>query len=266
MQAVLTMQKITVIDGHPDPTRAHLVHALADHYAQTAQEAGNAVRIITVADLEFPLLRVPADFWGGEVPEAIRDAQADMRWADHLVVLYPLWMSDMPAVLKAFIEQALRPGLVVQYGAGPFGLPKRLFTGKSARIIVTMGMPPIFYRAMFRAHTVKAFAALLRFGGVAPVRVTLLGGLREGDTRTAARWIERVGELAVADGSLHGGRRARAAPVLAGALVAAGGAAAAVLLRSRQRRIDRGHAPAEPAEEPATLSPDGTARVQPTHG
>lgn len=241
------MQKITVIDGHPDPARAHLVHALADRYVLAAQRAGSEVRSVTVADLEFPLLRVPDDFWGGEVPEGIGEAQEDLRWADHLVFLYPLWMSDMPAVLKAFIEQALRPGLVLQYGAGPFGLPKRLFSGKSARIVVTMGMPPVFYRAMFGAHTVKAFAALLRFGGVSPVRVTLLGGLREGDTRAAERWIERMDALALADAPLHDGRRSRAVPVAAGAILTAAGVATAALLRSRAKRRDGG----PPAPMPA---------------
>ena len=226
------MQKITIVDGHPDPSRAHLVHALADRYAQAARDAGNQVRSITVADLDFPLLREPADFWDGKPPEPIRDAQDDLRWADHLVVLYPLWMSDMPAVLKAFIEQAFRPGLTVQYGAGAFGLPKRLFRGKSARIVVTMGMPPMLYRVLFRAHTVKALAALLRFAGVAPVRVTLIGGLREG-SQCGARWIERIAALATADAAPRESRRGRALAALAGALAVAAGVAAAARMRSR---------------------------------
>ena len=33
-----------------------------------------------------------------------------MQWAEHLVFLFPLWLGDMPAVLKGFLEQLMRPG------------------------------------------------------------------------------------------------------------------------------------------------------------
>jgi putative NADPH-quinone reductase len=208
------MPKITVIDGHPDPARAHLVHALAERYAQSAQEAGNEVRRITVADLDFPLLRVPADFWHGKAPETLRRSQADLAWADHLAFFYPLWMIDMPALLQAFLEQTFRPGLAIEYGTGRMRPFKRLFLGKTARIIVTMGMPPPIYRAIFGALTLRAFAQMLRFTGVGPVRVSLFGGLRgdaqggheDADARTAQRWIETMPALAAKDTRLHGHR------------------------------------------------------------
>jgi putative NADPH-quinone reductase len=237
------MHKITVVDGHPDPARAHLVHALAERYAQAAREAGNQVRCITIADLQFPLLRVPADFYEGEAPESIRGAQADLTWADHLVFFYPLWMADMPAALRAFIEQAFRPGLALQYGAGPLGLPKRLFVGKSARIVVTMGMPPILYRVLFRAHTVRAFAAMLRFGGVGPVHVTLLGGMREGAHAVGERWIEKIAALATKDGTLHDRRRRRVVTALEGALLLAAGASVAARIVSSMKRNERAELP-----------------------
>lgn len=242
------MPKITVIDGHPDPAHAHLVHALADRYAQAAQEAGNEVRRITVAELDFPLLRVPADFWHGKAPEALRRSQADLAWADHLAIFYPLWMSDMPAALRAFIEQTFRPGLAIDYGTGRLGLPKRLFAGKTARVVVTMGMPPPIYRTMFGAHTLRAFAQMLRFTGVGPVRVSLFGGLRNGvqggheeeDAQTARRWIATMPALAAKDARLHGRRRRRAITALEGALLLAAGASALARLafgaRHEQRR------------------------------
>jgi putative NADPH-quinone reductase len=237
------MHKITVVDGHPDPARAHLVHALAERYAQAAEEAGHQVRRITIADLEFPLLRIPADFWDGEAPATIRGPQADIKWADHLVFIYPLWMSDMPAVLRAFLEQAFRPGFALQYGAGRLGFPKRLFVGKSARIVVTMGMPPIIYRSLFGAHTVKAFAELLRFGGVSPVRVTLLGGLREGVPHAAQGWIDKAAALARKDATLHDRHRPRAVTALEGALLLAAGVSALTRIASRVRREGRHETP-----------------------
>jgi multimeric flavodoxin WrbA len=67
------------------------------------------VRLIEVAKLDFPLLRSQEDFDHGSPPEAIRPAQEAIAWADHLVILYPLWLGTLPALLKGFLEQVLRP-------------------------------------------------------------------------------------------------------------------------------------------------------------
>jgi putative NADPH-quinone reductase len=62
-----------------------------------------------------------------------------------------IWLGDMPAVLKGFSEQVLRPGFAIS-GSRAGHLPKELLAGRSARIVVTMGMPALFYRA----HSVKS--------------------------------------------------------------------------------------------------------------
>ena len=47
---------ILVIQAHPDKSRAHLCHALADAYTEGATRAGHEVRHIHIADLDFPLI------------------------------------------------------------------------------------------------------------------------------------------------------------------------------------------------------------------
>jgi putative NADPH-quinone reductase len=49
------MTRITIIDGHPDAAHPHFIHALADAYAQGAEEAGHQARRVTVGVLDFPL-------------------------------------------------------------------------------------------------------------------------------------------------------------------------------------------------------------------
>lgn len=97
----------------------------------------------------------------------------------------------MPALLKAFLEQVIRPGVAFEYRKE--GFPRRLLTGRSARVVVTMGMPALLYRWYFRAHGVRGFErSVLRFAGLKPVRETLLGmveGVR--DTRRQA-WLDQM--------------------------------------------------------------------------
>jgi putative NADPH-quinone reductase len=59
--------RIAIIQGHPDPAGHHLLHAMADAYAEGAAAAGHEVRRIEVAKLEFPLLRTQTEFETGTV-------------------------------------------------------------------------------------------------------------------------------------------------------------------------------------------------------
>ncbi|HEY0525549.1 MAG TPA: NAD(P)H-dependent oxidoreductase [Stellaceae bacterium] len=191
-------RRIAIIQGHPAAGGGHFCHALADAYAQGAADAGHEVRQVAVADLDFPLLRSKEEWeTATAVPAAIRQPQETIGWADHLVILYPLWLGDMPAILKGFLEQALRPGFAVGAAAGPGGeLGRKLLTGKSARIVVTMGMPAFLYRWYFGAHSLRSLKrSMLGLCGVGPIRDTLIGGVEAiGDARRQ-RWLRNLNGL-----------------------------------------------------------------------
>jgi putative NADPH-quinone reductase len=188
--------RIAVIQGHPDHRAAHFGHALAAGYAQAAKESGHDVRMIEVARLDFPLLRSAREWQDGVACAAIREAQKTIAWAEHLVIVFPLWLGDMPALLKAFFEQALRPGFAIAKGAAGLGSKKKLLKGKSARIVVTMGMPAFFYRLYFRAHSVKNLQRnILEFCGVSPVRTTLVGPVEGKSAGQRELWLAKVQAL-----------------------------------------------------------------------
>lgn len=185
---------ILVLNGHPDPKGAGLCRALADAYSDGATEGGHVVRRVDVARLVFDPVRSQAEFEHGGAPADIAAVQESIRWADHLVVVFPLWLGDMPALLKAFFEQALRPGFAFSYRAS--GFPEMHLKGRSAHVIVTMGMPAFVYRWYFRAHGLKNLKRnILRFVGYSPVRDTIVGGLRSADRPRIARRIEEVRRL-----------------------------------------------------------------------
>jgi putative NADPH-quinone reductase len=179
---------IVIIQGHPDPAGRHLLHAMADAYAEGASTSGHAVRRIDVARLEFPLLRTQAEFESDALPPALVQPREDMRWAEHWVFLFPLWHGTMPALVKGFLEHIFRPGFALEYKKE--GFPKRLLAGRSARLVVTMGMPVLFYRWYFGAFGLRAFErSILRFAGIKPVRESFYG-LAFADDGKRARWLE----------------------------------------------------------------------------
>src|SRR5690606_33809889 len=135
--------------------------------------AGLEVERIEVARLEFPLLRTQADFEKGSPPPQIAAAQEAIRRAEHLVIVYPLWLGTMPALLKGFFEQVFRPGFAHCTHVRGW---QALLKGRSARIVVTMGMPALVYRWYFGAHGLKSLRrGILSFVGIRPIRETLIG-------------------------------------------------------------------------------------------
>jgi putative NADPH-quinone reductase len=185
------MTNIALIDGHPDADRGRFIHALADAYASAAINAGHSLRRIELATLDFPLLRSRSDWTDGAPCTAIAEAQDTIRWAEHLVFLYPLWLGDMPALLKGFLEQVARPGFALAEGR----MPKPLLGGRSARLVVTMGMPALFYRFYFGAHSVKSFERnILKLAGIKPVHSTLIGNV-EGEPGERTDWLDKLAEL-----------------------------------------------------------------------
>ena len=185
-------KRIAMIQGHPDGQTRHFCHALADEYAKGCEDGGHEVRRIEVARLEFPLLRTKEEFEHGVPSDSIKQAQDAIRWADHLVIVYPLWLGSMPALLKGFFEQLLRPGFAFEYQKSG-GMAKKLLTGKSARIVVTMGMPAFVYRWIFSAHSLKSLIRnTLRFCGVGPVKSTLIGNIEGLTERQRDDWLDEL--------------------------------------------------------------------------
>jgi putative NADPH-quinone reductase len=164
-------RRVAIIQGHPDSAGPRLLHAMADAYAEGAAAAGHEVRRIEVAKLEFQLLRTQVEFETGVIPATLVRPQEDMRWAEHWLFLFPLWHGTMPALLKGFLEHIFRPGFAMEYKKE--GFPKRLLAGRSARIVVTMGMPVLLYRWYFGAYGVRGFErSMLSFAGIRPIHET----------------------------------------------------------------------------------------------
>lgn len=188
-------RRILIIQGHPDPAPDHFGHALADAYAAGARAAGHPVRQIAIAGLDFPVLRTADEWSRGTVPPDIADAQEAMLWAEHLVIVWPLWLGGMPALLKAFLEQVFRPGFAIR-GERARGEWTPLLKGRSAHILVTMGMPALIYRWYYRAHGLRSLERnILGFCGIGPIRETLVGSVEAASPARRQRHVDRLTQL-----------------------------------------------------------------------
>lgn len=186
-------RRIALIQGHPDPAPSHLGHALADAYAEAAEASGHSVTRIDIARLDVPLLRRMEDFHGRPVLAPLAEAHADILAADHIVLVFPLWLGTMPAVVKAFLEQVLRP---TEARPSMRDFPGRVLAGRSVRLVVTMGMPAFIYRLWFCAHGVAGLRrSIFGFLGARPVRASYFGSVDSSTAAVRAGWLRTMRRL-----------------------------------------------------------------------
>src|SRR3546814_11507474 len=102
-------------------------------------------------------------------------------------------ISDWSSDVCSSDLQALRPGSAFAYR--PDGGTERLLDGRSARIIITMGMPAWVFSWIYLGHGVKVLSRnILGLCGIAPVRTSLFGAVKTAPPRSEER---RVGKECV---------------------------------------------------------------------
>ena len=78
----------------------------------------------------------------------------------------------------------------------PSGGWTKLLSGRSARVIVTMGMPALVYRWYFGAHGLKSLErSVLRFVGIRPIRETLIGMIGSLSEAKRRAWLDKLRAL-----------------------------------------------------------------------
>lgn len=187
-------KRILVILGHPASNS--FCGALAERYAQSAVRAGHEVRQLFLGAMDFdPVLR--EGYQQVQPLEAdLRSAQADIVWAEHLTLVYPIWWGGIPALLKGFFDRVFLPGFAFKYREGK-AFPDKLLHGRSAHLLVTMDTPPWYYRWVYRMpglHQVRK--TTLAFCGIEPQRTLTFGPILGSSADQRETWLLQAQAIA----------------------------------------------------------------------
>jgi putative NADPH-quinone reductase len=187
-------KRILVILGHPASNS--FCGALAERYAQSAVRAGHEVRQLFLGAMDFdPVLR--EGYQQVQPLEAdLRRAQADIVWAEHLTLVYPIWWGGVPALLKGFFDRVFLPGFAFKYREGK-AFPDKLLHGRSAHLLVTMDTPPWYYRWVYRMpglHQVRK--TTLAFCGIEPQRTLTFGPILGSSADQRETWLLQAQAIA----------------------------------------------------------------------
>ena len=187
------MSKIAIVVGNP--LTGSYCEALGKAYQRDAESGGHEAELFALAHMKFDaILREGYRREQPLEPDLVAARQA-LQASDHLVFVFPLWCGDMPAIMKGFIERVLQPDLLaIQANHGK--ATWKIFKGKSARVIMTMGMPGWFYRWYYGAHALKLLKRnVLHFTGVSPVRSSVYGMIEAVGDEKRKEWLREVEAL-----------------------------------------------------------------------
>ncbi len=168
--------RILILQGHPDSES--FCSSLARSYQEGAQSAGHECRMLNIGELQFDSNLAHGYRQIQPLEPDLIKAQEWVKWCEHLVVIYPMWWGQMPALLKGFFDRCFLPGFAFKYHANdPFW--DRLLKGRSAHMIVTSDAP-VFYNflAYWDAPITVPKKMIFKFCGFHPVRVSRIGNIK----------------------------------------------------------------------------------------
>ncbi len=185
------MKKILLLDGNPK--KNSFSASLSAVYEAEAQKQGD-IRRFDLSDMIFdPNLKSGYDEVQVLEP-CLSDFTQALFWAEHIVIISPIWWGGIPAKLKGLFDRVFLPEVTFKYVSDSIH-PVQLLSGKTSRIILTMDTPA----EMMEEHAKPLLEQLgrntLEFCGVHKAKVNLFGSVVLSDDRQKNTWIEIVKEL-----------------------------------------------------------------------
>lgn len=187
------MKKILVFLGQED--KETFCGDLADHYEKGAREAGADVKRMNIGDLKFdPILHKGYKEIQAMEPDLLAVQEA-FKWAEHIVIFYPMWWSAMPAILKGMFDRMFLPGFAYHFNHNGLGLT-RLLKGRSAQVFITMDSWPMVQRMLFGDSTNELDRAILGFAGIHPVHAKKIGPVKTMTEEGKNKWRDKMHKFA----------------------------------------------------------------------
>ncbi|MEB3195936.1 MAG: NAD(P)H-dependent oxidoreductase [Candidatus Sericytochromatia bacterium] len=186
--------KQLIVYAHPNPQS--FSRAILDTLEASYKAQGHEVVVRDLYALNFDPVLKGSDFVAmkaGQLPADITAEQGHITWADAVTVVYPVWWTGLPAILKGWVDRVFLYGFAYQYGAaGVEGLLK----GKKALLVSCHGTPAEYYAGMQAAMKQTSDAGIFEFSGFEVVEHLFFGGVPSVDDAARQGYLEQVRQAA----------------------------------------------------------------------
>lgn len=149
--------KTLIVYNHPH--EGSFCSAIRDSVKEGLHKGGHECKIINLDKDGFdPVMRekdLKAFVQAGRIGEEGLDDvdpivlryMKKLRWAEHIVMIFPVWWMTMPAMTKGFVDKVIFPGVVYRMEGGK--LVSMLSGLRQVTVITTMNTPSDVYKDIF---------------------------------------------------------------------------------------------------------------------
>ncbi|RYY55989.1 MAG: flavodoxin family protein [Chitinophagaceae bacterium] len=174
------------------PSSQSLNHQLKDTVLNALQ--AQQVQVRDLYQIGFNPVLSQADMEGqrkGIVADDVRTEQDFIADADVLTLIYPIWWTGLPAIMKGYIDRVLSYGFAYRYDQG---VQRGLLTGKKVIIINTHGKSDEEYAAsgMDTALALTSDAGIYRYCGLDIIDHVYFDRADRATSDMISKWKEQV--------------------------------------------------------------------------
>ena len=193
--------KTLIIYNHPH--EGSFCSAIRDAVQSGLDTGDHTFKLINLdADGFDPVMRekdLKAFVMGGKGEAAVTD-EVDplvlsyvekMKWAERIVMIFPIWWMTMPAMMKGFVDKVIFPGLVYKMENGK--LVSMLSKLKQVVVITTMNTPAAIYETNF-GNSIEGSLIKGTFNqiGIHDIRWISLNMVKQVDDEKRWLWLDEI--------------------------------------------------------------------------
>ena len=117
-----------------------------------------------------------------------------LEWAEHLVMIFPIWWMSMPAMMKGFVDKVIFPSVAYNMDGGR--LKSRLLALRQGTVITTMNTQADVYREMFN-NSVEGSLIKGTFNqiGIHDVRWISLNKVKQSGDEKRREWLDDLRDI-----------------------------------------------------------------------
>ncbi|NND84751.1 MAG: NAD(P)H-dependent oxidoreductase [Acidimicrobiia bacterium] len=170
---------------------------LRDRVAAGARRAGAEVQVLDLHDMAFDPVLSAEERALHHAPPTNKPWLADhfeaLRWAEHIVWVYPTWWSGPPAILKGWVDRVWVEGVAYDLPEGATTIRPLLTNVRRMTVVTTHGSPRwvnVLEGHVGRAMILRGLRSLCGFG--CKRKFLAAYGLDSADDAARRRFAERV--------------------------------------------------------------------------
>lgn len=185
------MKKTLIITAHP--STQGFVHTIANHYAQAIKDNQGQAEIL---DLYAPENHQPFLTFETETKwpqEKLEPMHKKISTADEIVIVFPVWWGEAPAILKNWIDYNFTRDFAYKFT--PKGV-KKLLKGKTTKVIATADGPGFIYGGVLSPMRLTWQHLILGFCGLKVTTFKVYGKMRKRSEKNRNQILEEIKKLA----------------------------------------------------------------------